>query len=327
MSKPTASILIPTKNAQNVIGEVLSAVTSQIANFDYEVIAVDSGSTDRTLDVIGRYPQVRVLSIEPTEFGHGKTRNFAATASSGEFLVFITHDAIPASSDWLEKLVRPLVDDETIAGAFGRHIAHADADLFVKRDLDRHFEGFLAHPLLLSKSTDPARYEDDEGWRALLHFFSNNNSVLRRSVWERHPFPDVEFAEDQIWADTIISNGYAKLHVPEAIVAHSHTYGPISQLRRAFDEAAAFRTLFGYRLGPSLLKSLRSTVLLSLQDIRFGFKHKMPVGVILRRVGQNAGRSFGHYLGTRAERLPESVRHALSHDRRLMENLRNAHQH
>ena len=327
MADTTASILIPTKNAGGIIAAVLTAVTSQKTSFPYEVIVVDSGSTDQTLSIVAGYPDVRLLTIPAAEFGHGKTRNLAAQASTGEFLVFITHDAIPVSGDWLENLVGPLRRDPSIAGAFGRHVAHQDADVFTKRDLEQHFAGFLAHPTLLSKTTDPARYESDTGWRGLLHFFSNNNSVLRRSVWALHPFPDVEFAEDQIWAATIIEHGYAKLYVPDAVVAHSHAYGPISQLRRAFDEAAAFKTLFGYRLGSSLLRAAQATLWLSVQDVKFGLRNRAPLGIILRRIGQNAGRTMGHYLGTRAERMPEALRRSLSHDRRLMENLRNAHQH
>lgn len=327
MADPVASILIPTKNAQGVINQVLAAVTTQTTTFPFEVVVIDSGSTDQTLSIVARYPQVRVFSVAQSDFGHGKTRNLAAQKSSGDFLVFLTHDAIPVTADWLENLVGPLLLDEAVAGAFGRHVAHADADLFIRRDLERHFAGFLAHPLLLSKTTDAERYANDPGWRMLLHFFSNNNSVIRRTVWNVHPFPDVEFAEDQIWADTIISAGYAKLYVPKAVVAHSHSFSPLSQMRRAFDEAAAFKSLFGYTLGPSFLKACRDIVWLSMSDIKFGLSNDVPLNVIFRRVGQNAGRSLGHYLGTRAERLPAVLRRGLSHDRRLFENLRNAHQH
>lgn len=323
----TASVLIPTKNAGAIIRDVLTAVTSQQASFPYEVIVVDSGSTDHTLDIVRSFPTVQLLTIAPEAFGHGRTRNFAAAASRGEFLVFITHDAIPTSADWLENLVRPLQDDPSIAGAFGRHVAHANADRFVKRDLDNHFAGFLAHPLLLNKDTDPTRYASDTGWRALLHFFSNNNSIMRRSVWQLHPFPDVDFAEDQIWAKTIIDQGYSKLYVPDAVVAHSHSYGPVSQLRRAFDEAAAFRTLFGYKMATTLFHAAKTAIGLSIRDIQFGWSNKVGFSATLRRVGQNIALAAGHFLGTYAHRLPAGLRDSLSHDRRLLANLRDARHH
>ena len=72
-----ASVVIPTKNGEEYLDEVLAAVFGQQAPFDFEVVIVDSGSTDRTLEIIGRYPAVKLHRIPPLEFNHGETRNFA----------------------------------------------------------------------------------------------------------------------------------------------------------------------------------------------------------------------------------------------------------
>ena len=83
------SIVIPTKNAGDLLDKVLNAVFTQKTDYTYEVICIDSGSSDNTLDVIGRYP-VKLYQIAPSEFGHGKTRNFGASKGTGKFIVFIT---------------------------------------------------------------------------------------------------------------------------------------------------------------------------------------------------------------------------------------------
>src|SRR5690349_7580189 len=74
-----ASVVIPTKNPGPIFRQVLAAVCSQETPFDYDVLVVDSGSTDGSVEFVREFadPRVRLMQIKPTEFGHGKTRNLA----------------------------------------------------------------------------------------------------------------------------------------------------------------------------------------------------------------------------------------------------------
>ena len=72
---------------------------------------------------------------------------------------------------------------------------------------------------------------------ASFYFFSNVSSVLRRSVWQQFPFPEVEFAEDQLWAKGVLEAGYQTAYRADSLVYHSHGYGPWMNLRRHFDHA------------------------------------------------------------------------------------------
>lgn len=83
------SIVIPTKNAGDLLERVLKAVFEQKTTYTYEVICVDSGSKDNTLDIIKKYP-CRLFQIPASEFGHGKTRNYGAAQGTGTYIVFIT---------------------------------------------------------------------------------------------------------------------------------------------------------------------------------------------------------------------------------------------
>lgn len=319
-----ASVVIPAKNPGPRFRRVLESVLEQKTPFDFEVLVVDSGSGDGTVEHVRHTRGARLLEVAPESFGHGRTRNLAAAHCGGEFIAFLTHDAVPATRDWLSRLVAAVEQSPEIAGAFGRHVAHRDASSFTRRDLEAHFEGFLHHPLVLSRATDPARYETDQGWRQLLHFYSDNNSCLRRSVWERIPYPDVDFAEDQIWAKTVIEAGYAKAYAPDAVVEHSHDYGFASQLRRAFDESNAFRELFGYRLSTGPLAMGRSFMALSVRDLKFAWARGIGPGATLNQIARNGALVAGHLLGTHAPRLPERLKEFLSHDRRLLHSLRMA---
>lgn len=311
-----ASVIVPTKNPGQIFRQVLVRVLEQETRWPFEVLVIDSGSSDGTVEFAKSQSKVRVISIQPQDFGHGRTRNLAISKSTGEFAVLLTHDALPADTAWLRELVAAVDQHPNIAGAFGRHIAYPDASVYTQRDIDQHFAGFLAHPAIVSRDTEPNRFAIDQGWRQFLHYYSDNNSCLRRSVWEQIPYPDVEFAEDQIWARDIIDAGWAKAYAPNAAVYHSHDYGIFERLQRAFDESCAFRRLFGYRLGGSILQMARSTVGLCRNDWRWGRKNAVPLNVIFHQLGENIALVIGHGLGARGETLPQWLQTKLSRDRR-----------
>jgi rhamnosyltransferase len=321
------SVIIPTKNPGPIFHKVLSAVLNQATDFDYEVLVIDSGSTDGTVDYIGSLNNaiLRLHCIEPSSFGHGRTRNMGIEMTSGQYAVLITHDAMPASENWLDALVSAADKDDSIAGVFGRHIAYPEASPFTKRELELHFSGFVADPVVCIE--DPGRYARDQGYRQFLHFFSDNNALVRRSVWETLPYPDVDFAEDQIWAQKIVEAGFKKAYAHEAVVFHSHDYALGERLQRSFDESYAFYRLFGYVLCADLKSMLRSWVALNLRDISYvrseGLQ-KFSLVDIIRMPFDNLMRLMGHYLGARGDRLSPRVRRLFSWDQRLMSGLRSS---
>ncbi|TCV76392.1 rhamnosyltransferase [Neorhizobium sp. R1-B] len=323
MVRHRCAVVIPTKNAMRVLPKVLDKVLAQRVPWSYEVIAIDSGSTDGTKEYLRSLDRIRYLEIAPHEFGHGKTRNLGVQLANADFVAFLTHDAEPVDATWLAALVAAAEQDTKIAGVFGRHIAYSTASPFTKNDLDRHFDGFLAHRLVVSRDLDSARYERDQGWRQLLHFYSDNNSLLRKSVWEKIPYPDVEFAEDQIWASMIIEAGYHKAYAPNAVVYHSHDYGFVEQLRRAFDESRNFSKYFGYKLSPSMRRTVIAAGKFSLQAFRQRLDDQYG-RVTLRhrfeRAGQRTALVAGHYLGAHHNRLPRFLSSRLSLDQKLFKS-------
>lgn len=314
-----ASVLIPVKNGGPLLGQVLDTILAQETPWPFEVIVVDSGSRDGSVELV-RQRGVRCEQIPASEFGHGRTRNYLASLSKGEFLVFVTQDARPASPHWLHDLVQACDSDESVAGAFGPHRAHPEARHVTHYELSQHFAGFGDKQSVV-RLEDPARFASDPGYRQFLHFFSSNNACLRRSVWERIPLPEVAFAEDQTWALRIIEAGYGKAYAPGAMVYHSHDFGIWETLQRNFDESRSFNLYFGYRLQGSLVQALKSAVYLARRDWRWLrdsglrgwrlFKNAAYMGLI------EVARVAGQYLGTRHARLPAWFLRSVSRDEQL----------
>lgn len=319
MAEFRTSVLIPVKNGGALLGEVLDCVLAQQTSWRFEVIVVDSGSTDGSVDC-ARQRGVRVECIPPTDFGHGRTRNYLASLSSGEFLVFITQDAKPADVHWLRHLVDGCDSAPDVAGAFGPHRAHAPARHVTHRELDAHFAGF-GRSLTVVRLEDRERFARDPGYRQFLHFFSNNNSCLRRSIWQQLPFPEVAFAEDQTWALRALEAGYAKAFVPEAMVFHSHDFGVWETLQRNFDEARSFNLYFGYRIQASLGGALKSAAHLARRDLAWLRSGGLRGWRLFKNAGYMAcvelARVLGQYLGTRHDRLPEWLLGSVSRDEKL----------
>ena len=156
-----ASVIIPTKSGE-IFRRVLPAVLSQETGFSFDVLVIDSGSKDGTVEFVRGVEdqRLRLMEISPSEFGHGKTRNLAVSQTTGEYAVLITHDALPYNLHWLAAMVALADSDPRIAGVFGRHCAYPEASPYTKRDLDGHFGNFAGQPVVWLD--DKARYDRDE---------------------------------------------------------------------------------------------------------------------------------------------------------------------
>lgn len=153
MAQIESSIIIPTKNGGAIFSQAMEMLYAQKYDKPYEVIVIDSGSTDGTLEIVNRYPVVKLVQIKPEDFGHGKTRNLGARLAEGRYLVFITQDAVPATDRWLFNLVRNLERPE-VAGSYGRQIPREDTNPMEKNIMPTRIKAPIR------KSTKVARTEE-----------------------------------------------------------------------------------------------------------------------------------------------------------------------
>ena len=260
MGKKRVSIVIPTYNGGEDFKRCLRAIHAQEVDFSYEVIAIDSGSTDRTVQVAKEF-SVRVHEIDKKDFDHGLTRNRGIELSEGEFIVLLTQDAVPADSRWLGALIKPFYEDQLIAGVYARQIPKDDADVLTKRHLNNWLTARTERDV--KHITDRAAYEALPPMKKYMFCnFDDVCSCIRRSVWEKIPYERAVFAEDLDWSKKVLEAGYKIVYEPGAAVIHSHDRSVFYEYKRTYICHRRLNELFGLRTVPTLG-----------HVVRFGFKN------------------------------------------------------
>src|SRR5689334_3949402 len=130
------SVLMPTWQGIEFLERVLTALARQRCDVPWDFTAVDSGSTDGTWEMLGRFEAsfpvpLRRERIDKVEFDHGDTRNLLAARTKGELLVYLTQDAIPIGDAWLATLAANF-DDERVGAAYCRNVARPQASLLTR---------------------------------------------------------------------------------------------------------------------------------------------------------------------------------------------------
>jgi len=106
------SVIVPAYNAERTVERCLEALTGQDYPKDlYEVILVDDGSTDKTGEIVGRYP---VKYIRQENKGPATARNKGVEAAKGGIILFTDSDCVP-EANWIEEMVRPFNSPEVAA--------------------------------------------------------------------------------------------------------------------------------------------------------------------------------------------------------------------
>lgn len=204
------SVVIRTLNAASTLPAVLAGLVIEPGD---ELIVVDSGSTDATLD-IARRRNAKILQIPQAQFTYGRSLNMGFSAARNDWVLTLSSHCIPmpVRGDHLQ-LFRDAVSryPEGFAAAAGP---------FHNTELDRVLMGGVTFYQL----------ED------LAHGFGfpagNPNCLYRRSCWVQHPFDEtVETAEDFEWYFWALKQGYT-IAVVHAATARYATARPMKALYR-----------------------------------------------------------------------------------------------
>lgn len=195
------SVVIRARNEAFWLESCLFAISCQ----DYprfEVILVDNGSTDATLDIARQYGCV-IVPLGEGSFNYSKALNMGIAAGDGPFVTMVSAHCVPVDDQWLARLAMHF-SEENVAAVYGRQEPLPDSNPTDKRDLWTTFG-------------------EDRKFQKRDYFFHNANSMIRRDLWSRIPFNErIHGVEDRDWAKKVQRQGYQIVYEPTARVFHHH---------------------------------------------------------------------------------------------------------
>lgn len=253
-----------------------------------------SGEEDIVTPYIEKYG-VEVYQIDQKEFDHGGTRDYGASLSDADYLMFMTQDAVPVDSHLISNLVKAFEEDAQISLCYARQIAGKHGD--VLEQYTREFN----YP-----DKDIVKGKEELATMGIKAFFcSDVCAVYKKSVYDELGgfVKKTIFAEDAIMAYHMIMADYKIKYSKDAKVIHSHNYNYMQQFKRNFDVGVAhsqYHEIFGsVQSVPEGVKLVKETSRQMIEEK----KYLQLVDLFFASGFKFLGYKFGcHYKS-----LPESI--------------------
>jgi rhamnosyltransferase len=277
------SVVVRTLNEARHLPALLGLIAEQeLGVHRCEVVLVDSGSTDGTLE-IAQHHGARIVTIRKEEFSFGRSLNIGCRAAQGEALVFVSGHCVPVDRQWLIRLVAPL-GQGAIAYSYGRQVGDASTHFSEHQIFAKYF---------------PARSQVPQQG-----FFCNNaNSALLASAWRECPFDEeLTGLEDMHLAKQLVARGRQIAYVADASVYHLHDER-WRQIKRRFErEAIALRHIMP-EVHIGALDALRYAASAVLLDWGAALGERKLGRTLLDVVVYRCCQFFGAWRGNRAHRV------------------------
>lgn len=280
--KELVSVVIRTLNEERHLEELLGSIKCQESDlFDIEVVIVDSGSTDRTLEIANDF-QTRITFIQKEEFTFGRSLNIGCEFADGKYLIFISGHCIPTKSNWLHNLVLPL-HEEKCCYSYGRQEARDTTKYSEKQLFSKYFPETASIPQV--------------------GFFCNNaNAALTKQVWESYRFDEeLTGCEDMYLAKQLVSDGLKVGYAADASVYHIHDES-WRQVRTRYErEAVAFQKIMP-EVHLTKLDIVKYFLTGVVKDILAAFKEKCLFSNINSIIKFRWAQYTGAYIGNHSTR-------------------------
>jgi glycosyltransferase involved in cell wall biosynthesis len=215
------SIVIRAKNEGRFLNDTLNGLLRQKVDYPFEVLLIDSGSTDDTLAIAESYG-TKIYSIDETSFSYGYALNFGIEKASGNIITCLSAHCIPLGESWLARLIKPICEGKAHA-TFGRQLPVKGINPFEEVSLHKHF---------------PERNKEDSRVP-----FSNANCAFLKDMWFEMKFDEeLPSWEDYLWY-SLLKHKYSFQYCPDAAVYHTHPFSIKAVSERAYKDGRSFRMI------------------------------------------------------------------------------------
>jgi rhamnosyltransferase len=198
---PPISIVIRSYNEAQYLPMCLAAIDKQVYSGDVEIILVDSGSTDFTID-IARSFGCNVIQIPQEKFSFGCSLNIGISHTKNEIVLVLSAHCVPRRSDWLQKMADP-IKNLGVEMVYGRHVA----DMAARSSEINYFS---------------SKFGGESGIKDI-PMMNNGNAAFLKALWQERPFDELLTAQEDIdFSSWHINNGKRLFYSAEASVVHYH---------------------------------------------------------------------------------------------------------
>lgn len=288
------SVVMRCYNEGWAVAETIAQLYKQDFEGELELIVIDSGSTDGSVEKIKAAAPSKFIQIPLGTYVPGPVLNQGAREASHDWIVYLNADAEPVGKDWLRNLIQPCLESPKFGAGFSRQVPRPDCRAIFAHDYDRCF--------------GPERESKD--WD---HFFSMVSSITHRAVLDQVPIrEDLQYAEDDEWTRRLVEEGYQVLFADDSVCMHSHNYSLRQCYKRSYGDAMAMAATSDT---PPENLNLHYFIALgcfrdTMRDARWCFKNGRLLGLpfaafarLFQRLGRRAGYRSGWKRYNRAGEL------------------------
>ncbi len=234
------SVFIPTCNAGPEFDELLDRLNRQKGLGGIDILVVDSGSRDGTPERASHH-NARLIRIDPASFNHGETRNIGIEETEGEFILYITQDAIPIGETFLHRMAGLLVNHPDVAAVTCRQVPRSDSDFYFAFSMDNHYRVLNLLEDKIMGSEHPEKLTPIQ--KRAIAGLDDVCTLYRKSVLEKYRFNRLSFAEDLDLGLRLVEDGHKLAFLASCAVIHSHNRPPIYTLKRSYIDTKCLESI------------------------------------------------------------------------------------
>ena len=274
-------VICPIYNGGSYIDKLFKSIFNQKNIFIKNFICPLTESSDNSLELLKRYPIVKIINIEIDEFSHSLTREKAMSLCDANIVIMITQDII-LSNDYVFYNLAKCISNEIVL-AFSRQISKYEG-------IEKYIREFNYPEVSHIYSIN-----DIEKHQLKAFFCSDACQAYDRQVFNYlggYDNKDLKTNEDMYYARKVLLNGYALMYCSDSVIYHSHKLKLKQLYKRYYDLGMFFgqnKEFLEYKSNESGLKLARYVLKRSFQEFDIKSILCFVPNMIARYLGKKNG--------------------------------------